>query len=340
MAICRFIAKVEINPLGNSLLYGTSNVFSFLSPSYLVCPHVHTHNIYIYIYNIYILSSSLIYNYKRADCPLPANRGPCYNVDAQVTLSLAATPGGMIEEKFHEMMGMSIATDRLDRILHDIDPGSMLICSTATQPGHKHATGAISAPSRVLIRGKYSATSNMHRGDASVIHRSFGMMVLALGITAAIISTIFTRRRSAKESSSRIVINPPFTEASNVASQNLRKKEKAPEADLLASKALHPIIDLETGENGESLLSDLPQGRLGVVHSIGVLDPSTGQLIVRSDHGASAFSASDDVFFSEFEGTLHQALANSKQQGEYGNVPELMFICVCACVCVCVRARA
>ena len=42
------------------------------------------------------------------------------------------------------------------------------------------------------------------------------------------------------------------------------------------SNILHPVIDLETGETSESLLADLPHGRLGVAHRVGVLDPYAG----------------------------------------------------------------
>ena len=84
------------------------------------------------------------------------------------------------------------------------------------------------------------------------------------------------------------------------------------------SNVLHPVIDLETGETGEALLADLPHGRLGVAHRVGVLDPSTGQLLSpssasdRTDGGMEVFAASNDVFFAAFQHDFDQALGTSE----------------------------
>lgn len=85
------------------------------------------------------------------------------------------------------------------------------------------------------------------------------------------------------------------------------------------SNVLHPVIDLETGETGEALLADLPHGRLGVAHRVGVLDPSTGQLLApstgtsdRSDGGMEVFAGSNDVFFTAFRHEFDRALGTSE----------------------------
>ena len=83
------------------------------------------------------------------------------------------------------------------------------------------------------------------------------------------------------------------------------------------SNVLHPVVDLDTGETGEALLADLPHGRLGVAHRVGVLDPSTGQLLApstsdRSDGGMEVFAASNDVFFSAFHQEFERVLGTSE----------------------------
>ena len=125
--------------------------------------------------------------------------GPCYDVDAETTLTLVDEDRGAIREEFRDAMEDAIADGLLDSILREINPDTTLTATVIPSDVPPEGQGTNVDESREPEGGAdvTARSTNLSPGGIA------GIAILAAGVTAAVAFAIVAGRRRNNDDENR-----------------------------------------------------------------------------------------------------------------------------------------
>ena len=126
------------------------------------------------------------------ECVLSTDPGPCYDIDAETTLTLVDEDRGAVREEFRDSMEDAIADGLLDSILREINPDTTLTATVIPSDGPSDGGQGTSVDESREPEGGPDATTrstNLSPGGIA------GIAILAAGVTAAVAFAIVAGRR-------------------------------------------------------------------------------------------------------------------------------------------------
>lgn len=141
---------------------------------------------YIYLFLIPSFSCLLPFFafHLSTECVLSTDPGPCYDVDAETTLTLVDEDRGTVRDEFRDAMEEAIADGLLNNILREINPDTTLTATVIPSDGNVDE-------SRAPEGGTDPAPSSTNLSPGGIA----GIAIAAAGVTAAVAFAIVAGRR-------------------------------------------------------------------------------------------------------------------------------------------------
>ena len=143
----------------------------------------------------------IIHQHFSIECVVSADPGPCYDVDAETTLTLVDEDRGAVREEFRDSMEDAIADGLLDSILREINPDTTLTATVipSDEPSDGGQGNSVDE-SREPEDGADATTRSTNLSPGGIA----GIAILAAGVTAAVAFAIVAgRRRNNDDDNSR-----------------------------------------------------------------------------------------------------------------------------------------
>uniref|UniRef100_A0A7S0AE34 Uncharacterized protein n=1 Tax=Minutocellus polymorphus TaxID=265543 RepID=A0A7S0AE34_9STRA len=124
---------------------------------------------------------------QQAECLLSTDPSPCYDMDAETTLTLVDEDRGVVREEFRDSMEDAIADGLLTQILREINPETTLVATAEPSDGQENKVDE----SREPEEGEDVTARSTALSPGGIA----GIAILAGGVTAAVAFALIASRR-------------------------------------------------------------------------------------------------------------------------------------------------